>query len=365
MGHQQFAIMIVQSAFPAYRRGFLEALHELVGDEVVVVAGDSQFTETVRTDLGSESNLIRVHNRYLLGRRMLWQSGVLRHAMGAKAVILEFNPRIINTFVVLVVRRLLGRPSLLWGHVWSRSGPESRSNLLRRLIARLGDGVIAYTNADRDAFRDQMGVRRVWTAPNAVMHRSEMTPAHVERPSDIVVSARLTPEKKPLLALAAFTRIADELPDARLVFVGDGPLRESLEIAAAHSGLTVRVRFLGETFDDASIASVYERARVSLSPGYVGLSITQSHGYGVPMIYCRDEPHAPEVTIAEEGVNAISVPSDEPAAMAEAILRIFRDGDVWTARRPAIVERCREAYSFEAMAEGCAVAIRATATRRD
>lgn len=57
---------------------------------------------------------------------------------------------------------------------------------------------------------------------------------------------RLDQAKDPLLALEAFALLSRELPEARLLVVGEGPLREEVEEWVAALGLSRKVRFLGE-----------------------------------------------------------------------------------------------------------------------
>lgn len=61
----------------------------------------------------------------------------------------------------------------------------------------------------------------------------------------VISTARLHPQKRPLDAAAAFARIAEAFPQARLVFVGIGPLMDETKAAVAASGLTDRVDFVG------------------------------------------------------------------------------------------------------------------------
>jgi glycosyltransferase involved in cell wall biosynthesis len=59
----------------------------------------------------------------------------------------------------------------------------------------------------------------------------------------VLFLARLVPSKRPQDALAAFARL--RIPEAMLLFVGEGPLRPRLEATARRLGVADRVRFLG------------------------------------------------------------------------------------------------------------------------
>lgn len=82
-----------------------------------------------------------------------------------------------------------------------------------------------------------------------VFHPAERAAARVRLGLDarapiVLVVGHLIERKDPLLALAVFGRAAGE--DARLVFVGRGPLEEELRAGAASLGLAGRVLLAGE-----------------------------------------------------------------------------------------------------------------------
>jgi hypothetical protein len=94
-----------------------------------------------------------------------------------------------------------------------------------------------------------------------------------------------------------------------------------------------------------------------MSPGYVGLSITQSLSYGVPMIVARDEPHSPEIEAMRERFNAITVASDDAEALAGVMVEMASDRDAWLSRRADIAADCAGRYSVEVASERAAYAI--------
>jgi glycosyltransferase involved in cell wall biosynthesis len=159
----------------------------------------------------------------------------------------------------------------------------------------------------------------------------------------------------------ALARTAD--PEARLIVIGDGAERTAVEELARELGVEDRVDVRGEVFDYDELRAAYSGAVASLSPGYVGLSMTQSHAFGLPMIYARDEPHAPEIEAAEDGVNAIPVESDDAGALAAAMDDVLTRSDEWSARAEEISAECRARYSTEAMVDAFVTAIGNAASR--
>jgi glycosyltransferase involved in cell wall biosynthesis len=92
-------------------------------------------------------------------------------------------------------------------------------------------------------------VRRRWSVP--------------EQAVVIVFSAKLQPWKRPMDLLRAFARV----PTANmyLIFVGDGPLRQDLELEAQSLGVVGRVRFLGFV-NQSGLPETYSAADVLVLP---------------------------------------------------------------------------------------------------
>jgi colanic acid/amylovoran biosynthesis glycosyltransferase len=84
--------------------------------------------------------------------------------------------------------------------------------------------------------------------------------------------ARLVEKKGTLFLIKAFARLRHKVPDARLVIIGEGPLRASLEKFVAESGLTEMVTFLGVQ-PHAEVLLWLSRARIFALP-----SVTASSG---------------------------------------------------------------------------------------
>lgn len=352
--------MLVQSVVPDYRRPFVEGLRQSLEARLIVLTGEYGFEPTVRVSRVDAETII-VRNVYRAGRRLLWQRGAVRLAVGADVSIVEMNPRVLSTWATLVVRRVLGRPTLAWGHAWPRAGPTARSAPIRELMRRLASEIVVYTETEADALRRRMPGKRVHAAPNGLYTESSSVPDTATRPGrDVIYVGRLVGRKKPMLLLEAFARAIPRLPaDASLVFVGDGELLAELRDRAGTLGIVDRVRFTGHVSDFEALRSLYWDALVSISPGYAGLSVIQSHWFGVPMIIARDDPHAPEIEAAIEGENAVFVESDSSAALGDAIVDVFQARARWLSRGPAIARRCAERYAIEATVRSFAAAIRA------
>jgi len=99
------------------------------------------------------------------------------------------------------------------------------------------------------------------------------------------VVGRLHPKKDPLRALRVFERFAREDPDARLAFVGNGPLEKELVHAAGPNvvlaGFRAEVRALLAAFDIVLSCSTEREA--------FGLALLEALAAGVPVV-AADRP---------------------------------------------------------------------------
>lgn len=342
-------IVFVQTVIPHYRVRFFQSLQAELGQRLHVISGTEDWTLDVAHADGVTHASAR--NRFLLGRRLLWQSGVVRPALEAPVAVINLNPRILSSWVVLLVRHVRGRKTVLWGHVWSRAGRTSRTERIRGAMRRLADVLVVYTETEARTARSLRGSHRVVAAANALYSEAELgPPPAVEHTTDFVFVGRLVDEKQPGILLDAFGRALAQLPaDTRLVFVGDGPLRSSLESAALERQLSDRVVFAGHVSKVEGLRRIFAPAIASVSPGTAGLSVIQSLGFGVPTIVADRARHGPELEAAIEGDNAILFDATSPAALEAALVAVAASRDEWRSRRPAIASRIADRYTIEAM----------------
>jgi glycosyltransferase involved in cell wall biosynthesis len=148
---------------------------------------------------------------------------------------------------------------------------------------------------------------------------------------------RLAPEKALPDLLAGFAKAAAADPRARLIFAGDGPLRETLECQARQLGLADRVRFPGR-IDPNHIPDWLRAADLFalVSPGEgFSCALVEAMSAGLAAIV-SDIPA--NTQLVSHGVNGLTVPVGDPDAIASAITLLFED----EARRHRMGEASRQ-----------------------
>ena len=197
--------------------------------------------------------------------------------------------------------------------------------------------------------------RPVWVAPNALYTRKEL-----EKPAPraattnyLLYVGRFEPAKKVALLVEAFRKSAASREGAVLHLVGDGSLTASLRAKVADLGLSDVTVFRGWIQSLEELRAEYSRAFVATSPGFAGLGVTQALGFGVPIIVARDEPHSPEIELADVG-GVSWAESNDADSWAVSIDHAWRSSQTLS---DDIREQVVGLYSADAMAEGLLAAI--------
>ena len=354
-GSPQTYCMVIP-VLPQYRDNFLTELTALAPGRILWLAGTEHFDPSVRA--GVAPDLYRqTDNLFLMGRRLLVQRGTFRPATSAGVTVVDLNPRSLTAWSILLVRSALRRRTLTWGHLYPRAGRQARTSGLRAVMRRLGDGMITYTVRERDELLAEEPGTDVWVAPNALYPDAALAgQAPPGARTTILYVGRLETPKRPELLVAGFAAALPRLPTtARLVMVGEGTVRAALEEQAVRLGVGSRVDFVGHCTDLPALRTLYARAAVSVSPGYVGLALTQSLGFGVPMVVADDEPHAPEVELAtEQAVTWFRARS--VTDLADRLVEAFADPPD-RAHSDHLIALVREHYTADGMARGFLAAL--------
>jgi glycosyltransferase involved in cell wall biosynthesis len=151
----------------------------------------------------------------------------------------------------------------------------------------------------------------------------------IQGTNSILFVGRLVAEKGIRELLRAFLSVSLRLPDARLTFIGSGPLAgEVAEFARAHD-VQDRVALLGP-IPNSDLPPCFRAARVVVVPSLavsewaeqVGMVSIQSIACGTPVVttYSGSIPE-----FIENGVAGMLVPERDPQALADAVLKLLLD----------------------------------------
>lgn len=341
--------IIIQTCVPAYRINFYNHLvATTIG--INIISGKEFYTPSVKSDKNTP-NVIWVKNFFFLKRNFLYQTLPYIKIIKADKVVIEFNLRNISFYIVFFLRLMFFKNIYLWGHAWSRNGRKSSSEIFRYVFKSLSSGYITYTLKQKLELKNQLKNKKIFTACNAIYYEKEMLPNIIneEKITDFIYVGRLVKEKKVYFLLEAYHNIMHKLPkESKLIIIGSGPEYDTLFNYMKNNNLSENVKLLGHISNYETLKSLYSKSIASISPGYVGLSITQSLGFGVPMIISKDEQHSPEIEAANKN-NSVFFKTDNKNDLSIKLLDFFSQKSKWINKRKEISTDCRDNYSVEKM----------------
>jgi glycosyltransferase involved in cell wall biosynthesis len=160
----------------------------------------------------------------------------------------------------------------------------------------------------------------------------------------VVCTARLCYQKGHDVLLQAWHLVHKELPDARLIIAGIGPLQAQLAYMAETLDLGQSVDFVGLQSD---VVAVLHRGSIATLPSrWEGMpnAILEAMACGLPCVATRVS--GTEDIITHE-VNGLLVEPEDSQALAQALLALLRDPPRSSAYGKAARERIEQNYAVE------------------
>ena len=235
-----------------------------------------------------------------------------------------------------------------------------RLGVLGRMLGRWADRVVAISDAVGQALRDggvpSEKVRRIYNGLDADAFTADVKPGGTRGRLGLLVEhrvavmvAQFAPWKRHMDFLGAFAQVAEQMPSARALVVGDDvfgdhpALRGRLESLCRHLEIADRVTFTGFRTD---VAQIIANSDVLVMPSLAepfGRVALEAMAVAVPVIGTA-AGGLPEVV--EDGVTGLLVPPHDPNRLAEAMEWILRDRRRSRRMGRAGRERVRERFGI-------------------
>ncbi len=216
---------------------------------------------------------------------------------------------------------------------------ERFGSITARVIARLyphADRIIAVSQGIRDDLMKSFGIRgnmvtviynpfdldEVRRLGREGLDHPWFVPPVIGTTPLIVSAGRLTKQKGYPFLLRSFARVRSSMP-CRLVILGEGADRASLERLASDLGIAADVSFPG--FQSNPFAYMARATIFVLSSLYEGFSmvLVEAMALGTPVI-STDCPSGPGELISD-GRSGVLVPPGDEEALTRAILKVLAD----------------------------------------
>ncbi len=290
-------IVVRNKTMPSYRIGFFDALASRCNRLCVITSPSPASDGVTESDAFALAESIRIPlGSFGQGVALVyWQKGLTKviGKLNPDVIITEANPRMLDTRSLRSYATRHHIPLVGWGlgttnffgHGFSRFRRWRRSTTLRRF-----DGVVAYSELAREQYIQECGCdpESVFVAHNATtsppLASERRTPPPIGPDAarfEIVSIGRLVQQKNYELLLSAVARIREQDASLRIVLIGDGPHRATLESRAR--ALNVPCEFTGH-LEGPALRQRAQAADLFVLPGLGGLAIQQAMSFGLPII---------------------------------------------------------------------------------
>lgn len=312
----------------------------------------------------------------LMQSSFVWNQHHVEVAMSREYDVLVFpwTPRLLSLLAAITLARRACSGIVLWGQGVSKN--ESRIRLaLRNWFARRGDAVVTYNHAvSRALVQGGLPASDVFSAINS-LDQSDIAywrdklasqPEKVfrfkesNRLSDrtVLYVSRLHHPNRVDVLIEAAAKLARHMPGLRVILVGSGDARDSLEALVRKLQLESVVTFTGALYGEEQTAPWFAASDVFCYPSNSGLSLLHAQGYGLPLLVGdKLSAHNPEIESFQDGVNGRSFRHNDPTDLAAVLHDMLNDrtglANMGQAGRRNVAER----FTISRMVDGLEGAI--------
>lgn len=287
--------------------------------------------------------------RYLGVRKLRDPAAIPRVAAAIRASGCDVVHAHLATAATLVppAARMAGVPAVCTMHHVPGELPP-RERFKERLAVASGGrsrALIFVSDGARRAFAERYRPNpRTWTVVHNGLDLSSFHVAPASPPADLAIPAGvplvslvavMRGPKRHDVAVAAWPRVLDAVPEARLLLVGDGEQGPALRAQVARLGLADRVVFAGPRRDVARLLQASDLALLPSETEALPTSLIEAAACGRAAVATR-VGGVPEVV--EHGRTGLLVAPGDPRALADAVVTLLGD----PGRREEMGRRARQ-----------------------
>lgn len=327
-----------------FARVFSDGAHVSTGDEFTLCPNVNlvAIPRWDTTEIISKASAI---SRFFRANLRGFDVVVLR--VGGISPLLSFDACIANRIPYIVHR--IGEPGNRY-----EIGTKVRGSVLAGIASGLAEPIIIVRTARMEAhasYRTAVSktlARQLYNADLAVADtRLTSINPEVARnrpgvPFTIIFVGRLVDTKNPQAVLLAASILKSRLKHLRVIFVGEGPLEETLRGQSTSLGLDAEVEFKGYVGHSGELWKEYKEADVLVLPSYsegLPLVIIEAMSMGLPVI-ATDVGGVSELVINNK--TGFLLEHSDPRQIADAVLQLaFPRDDLYERLSYGALEKAR------------------------
>lgn len=159
---------------------------------------------------------------------------------------------------------------------------------------------------------------------------------------------RLVTSKGYQYLIEAMASVKQQFPDIKLFVVGGGPLKNELESSVKKLGLTDNIQFLGVKDDIPQFLSSIDIFVLPTLYESFGIVLIEAHACKKPVVVSDVGSIS---AVIKDGETGLLVPPRNPHAIAEAIIRLLRDEELYKKLCEAGFEYAKRNYGIKKVME--------------
>lgn len=314
-----------------------------------IVAMDGCFDAAQRLNLNVKWQAVRLPNQ---------RGGGLANRSAFRSVLSDLQPDLLLTYNWGAIEWTAANfprcvPQV---HVEDGFGPEEALRQLpRRVWTRrvlLGASrtpvVVASRHLEQVATKVwRLPAKQVRFFPNGVELPSEMPVRRIvdnQKPLVVGTVSGLRPEKNIARLVRSFATLRNQQA-ARLLIVGDGPERPSLEALAVSFGIQADVEFLGYQANPLSILPRFDLFALSSNTEQLPIALLEAMAWSIPVVATR----VGDVARVLPPLCHIALSEPDDADFEKTLLRVVGQRQDWPAWAEANYHQVRQFYSKDVM----------------
>jgi glycosyltransferase involved in cell wall biosynthesis len=300
---------------------------------------------------GIEAVALRLHKRQAV-RALIELVMMMRRTRPDVVVVQGYNAEILGW----IAARIAGvKHTINWVHNIGDVEPRGTvRSTVDRALTRWTSGYFGVAEAQRRYLVDELGypddkIRIIHNGVDPAQFgistdrgvRAEF--GFAEDDPVVGIVAMLRPEKDHVSLLRAARTVVDELPRARFLIIGDGPIRPQLEALCTELQITPNVHFAGSRDDVARLLQAIDVFVLSsVTVECFPISLLEAMACARPAV-CSAVGGIPEMI--NDGETGYLVPPKDPPELAARLVGLLRDPQ--TARRMGRAARDRVEAEFD------------------
>ena len=310
---------------------------------VVCINGEGEFFPTL-TAAGIEATSLHLGGKRNAMRALRELVSIMRRTQPDVVVMRSYNAEILGR----IAARIAGvKHTIMWMHMIGDIKPRSWiRNTVDRGLARWTTAYFGSAEAQRPYLVDELGypddkIRIILYGVDPALFdtdtdRGVLTEFGIPDDDPVVgILAVLRPEKDHVTFLRAARIVIDQMPRARFLIIGDGPMRPALEKMCTDLGITSNVHFAGNRTDVAQMLRAIDVFTLtSTTVECLPFALLEAMASARPAV-CTSVGGVPEMI--KEGESGYLVPQKDPEQLASRLVSLLSDPQ--SARRMGRVGR--------------------------